>query len=153
MSAPRPYERDSFHPPALFTYQMKIHLCIYAKLFQLFLPYGIYVLSWNGQRLRFTRALFQKPFFHVSNLFRQLDHNPNNKFLTQRARHARERNISLFLSSCVSSNESKTAMSAPIMPVVQANLVVTSKAKKMTNSTSVFNITRATKSVVRVMKD
>ena len=52
MSVPGPYERDSFHPPALFTYQMKINFCIYAKLFQLSLPYGIYVLSWND--LRFT---------------------------------------------------------------------------------------------------
>ena len=77
MSAPRPYERDSFHPPALFTYQMKINLCIYAKLLQLFLPYGIYVLSWNGKHLRFTYAIFQKPLFHDSNLFRQLGHNPH----------------------------------------------------------------------------
>ena len=74
MSAPGPYERDSFHPPALFTYQMKINFCIYAKLFQLSLPYGIYVLSWND--LRFTYALFQKPLLYVSNLLGQLGHNP-----------------------------------------------------------------------------
>ena len=61
-----------------------------------------------------------------------------------------EINLSLVLPSRVSSNESKTAMSAPIMPVAQANLVVTSKAKKMSNSTTVLNITRATKSVVSV---
>ena len=61
-----------------------------------------------------------------------------------------ERNLSLVLPSRVSSNESKTAMSAPIMPVVQANLVVISKAKKMTSLTTVLNVTRAIKSVVPV---
>ena len=53
-----------------------------------------------------------------------------------------EGNLSLFLSSGVSSNEdeSKTTMSDPIMPVVQANLVVSSKAKKMTNSKTVVPV-------------
>ena len=92
MSAPRPYERNSFHPLALFTKEMKINLCVYAKLFQLFLLYGIYVLSWNGKHLRFTYALFQKPLFYISNLLGQLGHNPRKcslEFLTKRARHGR----------------------------------------------------------------
>ena len=66
-------------------------------------------------------------------------------------RNARgERNLCFFLSSRVSNNESKITMSAPIMPVVQANLVVISKAKKMTSLTTVLNVTRAIKSVVPV---
>ena len=40
MLAPRPYETSPFHPPALFTPNTKINLCIYTNLFQLFLPCG-----------------------------------------------------------------------------------------------------------------
>ena len=44
MSAPRPYETYPFHPPALFTPYFKIDFCIYTKLFQLFIPCGIYIV-------------------------------------------------------------------------------------------------------------
>ena len=107
MSTPRPYERDSFYPPALFTYQMKINLCIYTKLLQLFLPYGIYVLSWNGTHLRFTHAPFKKPLLHVSNLLGQPAHNPHKcsfEYLTKRARHAiarREKSFSCSPLACL----------------------------------------------------
>ena len=59
MSAPRPYETYPFHPPALFTPYKKINFYIYTKLLQLFLPYGVYALSWNIVHLSFTNALFQ----------------------------------------------------------------------------------------------
>ena len=61
MSAPGPYETSPFHPLALFAQYTMINFYIYTKLFQLFLPCGIYSVSWNIVRLFFTHARFQKP--------------------------------------------------------------------------------------------
>ena len=47
MSAPRPYQTYPFHPPALFTPYSKTNFHIYTKNYQLFPPFGIYILSWN----------------------------------------------------------------------------------------------------------
>ena len=47
MSAPRPYETDPFHPHkvALLISNMKSSLYVYAKVFQLFVPCGIHIVS------------------------------------------------------------------------------------------------------------
>ena len=66
MSAPRPDETYPFHPPALFTPCSKINFCIYTNLFQLFLPCGIYIVSWNIGHLSFAHTLFQNHFFQAS---------------------------------------------------------------------------------------
>ena len=47
MSAPRPYETDPFRPPALFVPCTSINFYIYTKSFQLLLPCGIYIVSWE----------------------------------------------------------------------------------------------------------
>ena len=39
---------------------------MYTKLFQLFLPYGIYIVSWNIIHLSFTDALFWNHLFQGS---------------------------------------------------------------------------------------
>ena len=66
MSAPRPYETYPFHPPALFTPCSRINSCIYTKLFQSFLPCGIYIVSWNIAHLSCTHAPFQNHLFQGS---------------------------------------------------------------------------------------
>ena len=66
MSAPRPYETYPFHPPALFTSYTTINLYIYTKLYQLFLPCGIYIVSWKTVHLSFTHVLFQEHLFQGS---------------------------------------------------------------------------------------
>ena len=43
MSAPRPYETDPFHPPALFAFYSTVSFNIYTEVSQFFLPYDIYV--------------------------------------------------------------------------------------------------------------
>ena len=58
MSAPKPYETYPFHLPALFTLYHQINFLIYTKLFQIFLPCGIYIVSWNFVHLLFAHALF-----------------------------------------------------------------------------------------------
>ena len=45
MSAPRPYETYPFHQPALFTSYTMTNIPLYTKLFQLFLPCGICIVS------------------------------------------------------------------------------------------------------------
>ena len=62
---PLDHERHGypFHQPALFTHHnARISFYIYAKLFQLSLPCGIYIMSCNIVHLLFTHALFQIHF-------------------------------------------------------------------------------------------
>ena len=56
ISAPRPCEIYPFHPPALFTPNIKNNFYIYTKLFQLFLPCGINQVRWD-LHLLFTHSL------------------------------------------------------------------------------------------------
>ena len=44
-SAPRPYETYPFHQPALFTPYTTINIPLYQKVFQVFLPCGICIVS------------------------------------------------------------------------------------------------------------
>ena len=68
MSAPRPYETDPFHPPALFTFYFTIIFNIYTEVSQFFLPYGIYV---HCALVRCTFVLYicaLPKLLHASNL-------------------------------------------------------------------------------------
>ena len=59
MSAPRPYKTYPLHPPALFTSYIPISFSIYTRLFQVFVPCGIYIVNWKIVHLSFTHALVQ----------------------------------------------------------------------------------------------
>ena len=63
MSAPRPYKTYPFHLPALFTPYTKTDFYMYTKLFQLLLPRGICMVSWNIISLLFAHAPFQNHLF------------------------------------------------------------------------------------------
>ena len=66
MSAPRPFETYPFHPPSSVRTYTKINFYIYTKPCQLFLPCGIYIVSWNIAYGWFTHAPFENHLFQGS---------------------------------------------------------------------------------------